>query len=212
MTTTLLRRMQELGGEEPSLRELEDLVRQAVWGKLGLKEDDDNRYSVWIKDIYPTYAVFHNNKMPETDFSVDYEFDEDRNIKLGEPVKVHQVYVPADENITGQEIIEKSGDQWILWSKDKSKKLGTFDSEAAAKKREREIQYFKHAKESAAMALEAPKGWKSSSYHSFFSKTGRNLMRVCISKMSGRVSNPGAFCQHVHVRVTGKGNKPGPNA
>ena len=46
------------------------------------------------------------------------------------------------------ETIRKIGDnKWRLYSKDGSKNLGTFNSLAAAKKHEREVQYFKHMSE-----------------------------------------------------------------
>lgn len=40
--------------------------------------------------------------------------------------------------------IRKEGDKWVIYSKDGSKKLGTEDSEEAAKKRLQQIEYFKH--------------------------------------------------------------------
>ena len=43
-------------------------------------------------------------------------------------------------------VIRQEGDKWTLYSKDGSKKLGTFDSKNAAINRERQIQYFKHRK------------------------------------------------------------------
>ena len=43
-------------------------------------------------------------------------------------------------------MIRKSGNTYVLYSKDGSKKLGTFASRAAAMKREQEINYFKHTK------------------------------------------------------------------
>lgn len=42
------------------------------------------------------------------------------------------------------EHIVKSGGKWVIKSKDYSKTLGTYDSEEAAKKRLRQIEYFKH--------------------------------------------------------------------
>jgi nicotinic acid mononucleotide adenylyltransferase len=50
------------------------------------------------------------------------------------------------------EIIRKSGNKWCLFSKKKTKdgkrkKLGCYNSRAGAKKRERQVQYFKHIKE-----------------------------------------------------------------
>lgn len=47
-------------------------------------------------------------------------------------------------------MIEKQGDKWILYSRKKDpktgkrKRLGEFSSRAAALRRERQIQYFKH--------------------------------------------------------------------
>lgn len=43
------------------------------------------------------------------------------------------------------EMIKHQGSKWVLYTKDGSKKLGEFDSEMAAKKREAQIRYFKHA-------------------------------------------------------------------
>ena len=49
------------------------------------------------------------------------------------------------------ETIRKIGDnKWRLYSKDGKKNLGTFDSLAAAKKHEREVQFFKHMGEEEA--------------------------------------------------------------
>lgn len=48
-------------------------------------------------------------------------------------------------NILLTEIIKKIGPKkWRLYSKKSKKNLGTFNSLAAAKKHEREVQYFKH--------------------------------------------------------------------
>ena len=44
-------------------------------------------------------------------------------------------------------MIKKVGDKYILYSSDGSKVLGEFDSEEAAKKREKQINYFKNLKE-----------------------------------------------------------------
>lgn len=43
-------------------------------------------------------------------------------------------------------MIRKVGDKYVLYSKDGKKKLGTYGSREAAKKREKQIQYFKHQK------------------------------------------------------------------
>lgn len=40
--------------------------------------------------------------------------------------------------------IEKQGDKYIVWNHDGSKKLGEYSSEQEAKKRLKQIEYFKH--------------------------------------------------------------------
>lgn len=41
--------------------------------------------------------------------------------------------------MSGQPVILKEGEKWVLYSHDKSKKLGDFESEGLAVKREQEI-------------------------------------------------------------------------
>ncbi|HLF28216.1 MAG TPA: hypothetical protein VJG32_17945 [Anaerolineae bacterium] len=53
-----------------------------------------------------------------------------------------------------REVIRHEGDKWILYSHDGKKKLGEFTSEEAARKRERQIQFFKH-RESARDLVES---------------------------------------------------------
>ena len=43
-------------------------------------------------------------------------------------------------------VIVRRGAQYILYSKDRKKVLGKFRSRKAAVKRERQIQFFKHAR------------------------------------------------------------------
>jgi len=43
-------------------------------------------------------------------------------------------------------MIRKKNNQYVLYSKDGTKKLGTFKTKKAAEAREREIQKIKHAK------------------------------------------------------------------
>lgn len=44
-----------------------------------------------------------------------------------------------------EETIRKQGSKYVIYSKDGSKKLGTYDSRKAAEKRLGQIEYFKHA-------------------------------------------------------------------
>lgn len=41
-------------------------------------------------------------------------------------------------------MIRKEGTKYVLYSQDGSKKLGTFSSEAEAKRREKQVNYFKY--------------------------------------------------------------------
>lgn len=41
-------------------------------------------------------------------------------------------------------MIKKEGNKWKLFNKDGTKVLGTFDSEKAAKERERQINFFRY--------------------------------------------------------------------
>jgi hypothetical protein len=43
-------------------------------------------------------------------------------------------------------MVRKEGNKWVLKSKDGTKTLGTYDTEEEAKKRLREVEYFKHTK------------------------------------------------------------------
>ena len=61
------------------------------------------------------------------------------------------------------ETIKHEGEKWVIYSKDGSKKLGTYDTEAAAKKRLRQIEFFKHMNEAKiAHALDPKKSLKHS--------------------------------------------------
>ena len=54
----------------------------------------------------------------------------------------------AVEFTSVEKVIHHEGSKWILYSHDGSKKLGEFDTEEAALKRERQINYFKHVAKS----------------------------------------------------------------
>jgi phage-related protein (TIGR01555 family) len=56
-------------------------------------------------------------------------------------------YIKLDqyiENSAFENFVEKRGDQWVVLSHDKSKTLGEYDTQEAADKRLRQIEYFKH--------------------------------------------------------------------
>jgi hypothetical protein len=45
-----------------------------------------------------------------------------------------------------KEVIKKVGGKYVLYPKSGGKRLGTFRTKAAAKRRDRQINYFKHKK------------------------------------------------------------------
>lgn len=102
-----------------------------------------------------------------------------------------------------------SKQKWCLYTKNGKKLLGRHPSKESAEKQEQAIQIRKHGstvqklqlviaalqKESAWEDL--PKGWTKQSARKFWnSLTGdiKHKVTKCMSKMDGKVSNPGAFC------------------
>ena len=124
------------------------------------------------------------------------------------------------EVLLGEKVIRREGSQYVLYTQDGSRRLGTFRSRRAAVQRERQIQFFKRQGKEAAVSVlvedqkkgfrKLPKGWTAASARSFFNKMGGQSMSVCIRKMRGNVTNPAAFCQRLHQQATGRSNRPGP--
>ena len=56
-----------------------------------------------------------------------------------------------ESNIT--EVIKKSGKKYCLRSKKSNKNLGCYPTKSGARKRERQVQYFKHLKEAILIEL-----------------------------------------------------------
>jgi RimK family alpha-L-glutamate ligase len=56
------------------------------------------------------------------------------------------------------ETIRHEGGKWVIYSKDGKKKLGTYPTETAAKKRLREIEFFKHQHEETVVEADVTKG------------------------------------------------------
>lgn len=125
---------------------------------------------------------FHGKKYPNIKFSIGDRSHMSTKVLFGLQFlsKTGMVVDPADaifpqpdpkkrrdgadeeeeEQIT--EIIRHMGNKWVIFSKDGKKKLGTYGSEAEAKKRLRQIEFFKRQHESTEMAeanalLAAPK-------------------------------------------------------
>ncbi len=66
--------------------------------------------------------------------------------------RVHKKHADFEKTMneeTIQETIRHEGSKWNIYSKDGSKRLGSYDTEEAAKKRLRQIEYFKHMGEDA---------------------------------------------------------------
>jgi len=91
----------------------------------GLKVEDNKSLWVKVKNIL-VGKVAHDSDPADEDEEDD---DEDE--------------MPKKKPMADKKVIKHEGSKWVLYSHS-GKKLGTFDSEAAAKKREREINFFKH--------------------------------------------------------------------
>jgi hypothetical protein len=95
-------------------------------------------------------AIFNNNIAELTKFLPDELKNKETTakdiIKLFKP----EVNKKLSENIFYDiinETITKRGDKYCLVSKKSKKNLGCYTSKSGAEKRERQVQYFKHAKE-----------------------------------------------------------------
>lgn len=70
--------------------------------------------------------------------------------RSGETVENQALTLDENENETVSETIRKVGSKWCLYSKSKTngkrKKLGCYSSKKGAQDREKQVQYFKHAK------------------------------------------------------------------
>lgn len=102
----------------------------------------------WKDRVQPRVKDFNNVRKVTYHINSKFVGLDDRRAKYKEISKlVKDFHIDLDENIF--ETIHKIGDnKWRLYSKDGKKNLGTFGSLEAAKKHEREVQYFKHADES----------------------------------------------------------------
>ena len=102
----------------------------------------------WKDRVQPRVKDFNNVRKVTYHINPKFVGLDDRRSKYKEISKlVKDFHIDLDENIF--ETIHKIGDnKWRLYSKDGEKNLGTFGSLEAAKKHEREVQYFKHADES----------------------------------------------------------------
>jgi putative chitinase len=98
----------------------------------------------WKKRVRPKVTDFDDVKSVTYPINSQFNGLADRRSKYKEISKLVKRYnIDLDESVT--ETIRKISDnQWRLYSKDGKKNLGTFGSLEAAKKHEREVQYFKH--------------------------------------------------------------------
>lgn len=102
----------------------------------------------WKDRVQPRVKNFDNVRKVTYHINSKFVGLEDRREKykyISSLVK--RFHIDTDESV--YETIHKiDDDKWRLYSKDGKKNLGTFGSLEAAKKHEREVQYFKHADES----------------------------------------------------------------
>jgi hypothetical protein len=107
------------------------------------------------------------------------------------------------------EMIKHEGDKWVLYSKDGSKKLGEFDSEEAAKKREREIQFFKHHNEAmidqAAIAVPLLEKGNIEGLIAGFGDWAKGSQAECAKALEGKdgISDANALCAWLKDQATG---------
>jgi len=145
----------------------------------------------------------------------------DQKVPVGELISAY-----LEREIIVAEVIKKEGDEIVLYDKKGEKVLGRFpfgkgkkykNEEAAreaAKKREGQIQFFKH-KEADIGEYKPPPGWNDpKSWLS--SKEGAEAVRQkawdglggsvtsCIEHMEGKVDDAGAFCASLKDAVEGK--------
>lgn len=109
-------------------------------------QDTDN-LPEWL-EAKITLAADYMNRVK--DYLTHYKQHGDMMPGLGGNITQPQfvpVDMPADGNMKQfiREVIRKVKDGYRLYSH-KGRNLGTFDSKSAAKKHEREVQYFKHRK------------------------------------------------------------------
>lgn len=111
-------------------------------------------------------------------------------------------------------VIKQVGSKWRLYSQDGSKNLGTFDSKAEAEKHERQVNYFKSHKESAAMNIEerefSAKQRKAAAKSGAAMKDGsypiNNVSDLHNAIQAiGRAKNPAAVKAHIKTRAKALG-------
>jgi hypothetical protein len=107
-----------------------------------------------------------------------------------------------------KEVIKHEGNKWVLYSHDGLKKLGEFDSEEDAKKRERQIQFFKHQESEVPSeiridALEAAKILEQrGNIDVLIDWAGEVGFTGCVSHLSGKpgITDPEKLCGWLKAR------------
>ena len=120
---------------------------------LLLKDSDGSYVSKWIHDVKLVEGVIQPNGTDQILTPTNSQVDKDQRAQKPKgKIKGFITFYNNDDKQRNEEVdltehIRKEGDKWIIYSKDMSKKLGSYDSESAAKKRLGQIEYFKHANE-----------------------------------------------------------------
>ncbi len=114
-----------------------------------LKEDiDSNAYILDVFDTNLVYATGYSwSSGGSESYQIDYTVSDNGDVTWGAPVEVVRkvTYVPTVVDATIGETIKAESGKFVLYSKDGSKKLGTYDTKDEALKREKQIQAFKAA-------------------------------------------------------------------
>ena len=147
---------------------------------------------------------------------------------LGAEASIDGAFEPqtAAESAEGanmlQEIIKQEDGKWVLYSADGSKKLGTFDTEEEAIKREKQIQFFKHQEQAAGDALVSQAVGATThvlkesgealveqgnvqALIDAFSDWAGGSVEECVTHLEGKegIDNPGALCAWMKDRAMG---------
>lgn len=137
----------------------DDIVWRPYGGATSFQEVDDQKnaqmYAMKVEDTSYAMRGIVDNIVANDDMSPDEKSEaitkaatdfKDRvnALSMTSGDKEDGTIIDKIKGVFGQKTIKKENGKWVLYSKDGSKKLGTFDSEEAAKKRERQVSAFKN--------------------------------------------------------------------
>lgn len=188
------------------LKEYQGKIKALIF--TAAEESRQSLYARMTKKLLPNWTIERNDKefvlvAPKASQS---DIREGRTV-INKTTAVQQAPEKSDKtkSIVVSETIEKHGSQYRLVSKHGHKNLGTYDTKAGAKQREREVQYFKNKKE-------APKQTKEAAYPGnigimelikFFNKAKDNDPEL-VRKVKGLIAdNKNKEAWHIIQKYTG---------